>query len=128
VKHVFNFKSIKKCMTIFLLSNLIFHLWRWFLLGELQHCGQDYKCVNLSSTADRKINVWLPFIFERKTTWEVNSKSSCEKNHYRDQPTKGGGQPHLKSMYEYTMQLKRKAVIQNEIMIHFNFPKPITNN
>jgi len=47
----------------------------------------------------------------------------------RDRPTKGGGQPHLKSMYECTMaQLKRKAVIQNEIMINFNFPKPITNN
>jgi hypothetical protein len=34
----------------------------------------------------------------------------------------------LKSMYKSTKKLKKKAVIWNEIMIHFNFPKPITNN
>jgi len=31
-------------------------------------------------------------------------------------------------MYEYTKQLKGKVVIRNEIMIHFDFPKPTTNN
>jgi hypothetical protein len=31
-------------------------------------------------------------------------------------------------MYELTKQLERKVVIQNEIMIHLSFPKPITNN
>ncbi len=46
----------------------------------------------------------------------------------RDRPTKGEGSPHLKSMYKSTKKLKKKAVIWNEIMIHFNFPKPITNN
>jgi hypothetical protein len=46
----------------------------------------------------------------------------------RDQPLKGRGWLDLKSMYECTKQLKRKAIIRNEIMIHFNFPKPIANN
>jgi hypothetical protein len=41
---------------------------------------------------------------------------------------KGRGQPNLKSMYKFTKKLKRKAVIQNEIMIHFGFPKLIANN
>jgi hypothetical protein len=31
-------------------------------------------------------------------------------------------------MYEFTKQLKRKTIIPNEIMIHFGFPKSITNN
>jgi hypothetical protein len=31
-------------------------------------------------------------------------------------------------MYEFTKQLKRKVVIQNEIMIHFGFPKSIANS
>jgi len=30
-------------------------------------------------------------------------------------------------MYEFMNQLKRKVVIQNEIMIHFNFPKPYSD-
>jgi hypothetical protein len=42
-------------------------------------------------------------------------------------PTKGG-RPNLKSMHESTRLLKRKAVIWNEIMIHFGHPKPIANN
>jgi hypothetical protein len=45
-----------------------------------------------------------------------------------DRLTKGKRQPNLKSMYEFTNQLKRRVVIRNEIMIHFGFPKPITNN
>jgi hypothetical protein len=31
-------------------------------------------------------------------------------------------------MYKFTKQLKRKAIIQNEIMIHFGFPKLTANN
>jgi hypothetical protein len=45
-----------------------------------------------------------------------------------DQVTKGERQPNLKLMYEFTNQLKRKVAMRNEIMIHFNFPKSITNN
>jgi hypothetical protein len=43
-----------------------------------------------------------------------------------DQPLKGGGWLDLK--YECTKKLKRKAIIQNESMIHFNFPKSTTNH
>jgi hypothetical protein len=45
-----------------------------------------------------------------------------------DRPTKAGEQLDLKSMHKFTKLLKRKAIIQNEIMIHFKFPKPTTNN
>ncbi len=45
-----------------------------------------------------------------------------------DRPMKGRGQPDLKSMYKFTKQLKRKAIIRNEIMIHFGFPKLTANN
>jgi hypothetical protein len=31
-------------------------------------------------------------------------------------------------MHEFTKLLKKKVVIQNEITIHFGFPKPIVNN
>jgi hypothetical protein len=31
-------------------------------------------------------------------------------------------------MYEVSRKFKRKVVIHNEIMIHFGFPKPTTNN
>ncbi len=34
----------------------------------------------------------------------------------------------LKSMYEVARLLKRKVVIQNELMIHFGHPKSTTNN
>jgi hypothetical protein len=42
-------------------------------------------------------------------------------------PTKGG-RPNLKSMYEFTRMFKLKAMIWNEIMIHFGHPKPTVNN
>jgi NAD kinase len=45
-----------------------------------------------------------------------------------DRPTKGGEQLDLKSMHKSTKLLKRKAIIQNEIMIHSKFRKPTTNN
>jgi hypothetical protein len=51
-------------------------------MGELQHFGQDWKCVDLSSNADRKINVWLLFEFEKKTLGEFGSRSFHEDNHY----------------------------------------------
>ncbi len=46
---------------------------------------------------------------------------------FRECPTKGG-RPNLKSMYEFTRLLKWKALIRNEIMIHFGHPKPTANN
>jgi hypothetical protein len=45
----------------------------------------------------------------------------------RECPTKGR-RLELKFMYEFTRFLKRKAIIQNEIMIHFGHPKPMANN
>ncbi len=39
-----------------------------------------------------------------------------------------GGRPNLKSMYEFTRMLKRKAMIQNEIIIHSGHPTPTANN
>jgi hypothetical protein len=39
-----------------------------------------------------------------------------------------GRRPNLKSMYEFTRMLKWKAMIRNEIMIHFGHPKLIANN
>jgi hypothetical protein len=45
----------------------------------------------------------------------------------RERP-KGGGRPNLNSMYDISKIFKRKAIIQNEIMIHFAFPKLTTNN
>jgi hypothetical protein len=39
-----------------------------------------------------------------------------------------GRRPDFKSMYTFTRFLKWKAVIWNEIMIHFGHPKPTTNN
>lgn len=41
---------------------------------------------------------------------------------------KGGGRPDLKLMYEVTRVFKQKAVIRNEVMIHFGFPKLTVNN
>jgi len=38
------------------------------------------------------------------------------------------GRPNLKSMYGFTRLLKRKAMIENKIMIYFGHPKPIANN
>ncbi len=39
-----------------------------------------------------------------------------------------GRRPNLKSMYKFIRMLKQKAMIRNEIMIHFGHPKPIANN
>jgi hypothetical protein len=39
-----------------------------------------------------------------------------------------GGRLSLKSIYEFTRLLKRKAMIRNKIMIHFGHPKPTANN
>jgi hypothetical protein len=45
----------------------------------------------------------------------------------RERP-KGGGRPDLKYMYKVSRKFKRKAIIWNQIMIHFGFPKPTSNN
>jgi hypothetical protein len=41
---------------------------------------------------------------------------------------KGGGRLDLKSMYDVFKTFKIKAIIWNEIMIHFGFPKLTANN
>lgn len=41
---------------------------------------------------------------------------------------KDGGRLDLKSMHEESKTFKRKAIIRNEIMTHFGFPKSTTNN
>jgi hypothetical protein len=46
---------------------------------------------------------------------------------FKECPTKEG-RPNLKSMYEFKRLLKWKAMIWNEIVIHFGHPKPTTNN
>jgi hypothetical protein len=76
-------------------------------MGKLQHFGQHWRHVNLSSNADKKINIWLPFEFERKEIGKDGSRSSCKNNPIRDPPAKGGGQHHLKSMYKCSKQLKK---------------------
>ncbi len=45
-----------------------------------------------------------------------------------DCPSKGGRQPHLKLMHKFTMLLKKKVIIWNEIMIHYGFLKLTVNN
>jgi hypothetical protein len=57
----------------------------------------------------------------------VNKGAPRENNNSEGCLTKGG-KPKLKSMYEFTKLLKRKAIIQNEIMIHFGHPKLTDNN
>jgi hypothetical protein len=64
--------------------------------------------------------------FERKTIREVGLFAKTIT--IPDEPTKGKRQPNLKSMYKFTKQLKRKAVIRNAIMIDFGFPNLTTNN
>jgi hypothetical protein len=39
-----------------------------------------------------------------------------------------GRRPNLKSTYKFTRMLKWKVMILMEIMIHFEHPKPTTNN
>ncbi len=39
-----------------------------------------------------------------------------------------GRRPNFKSMYKFTRMLKQKAMIRNDIMIHFGHPKPTVNN
>jgi hypothetical protein len=138
-----SYSNLKRCWSLCSTLNLSRNAWvftffhiqfstcgRWFLLNgrittfwtKLKMCRLVFQC------RSKKSAFWLPFQFERKAIGKVNSKFSCEDNHYPYQPTKGGGWPHLKSMYECTKKLKRKVVIQNEIMIHFDFPKPTINN
>jgi hypothetical protein len=51
-------------------------------MGELQHFGREWRCSDSSSNANQKINFWLPFEYERKTTRKVSSRFFSENNHY----------------------------------------------
>jgi hypothetical protein len=39
----------------------------------------------------------------------------------------GGGDPHIKTMLEWSIAHKHKKVIKHEIMVHHNFPRPISS-
>jgi len=59
-------------------------------MGELQHFGWEWKCVDLSSNIDRKINIWVPFERKGKATGKASMKFSCKNHHYPWSSSQGG--------------------------------------
>ncbi len=97
LKPVFNVESTKECMSILLLSNWIFQLWKTILV-EWENCniGRKWRCVDSSSSVGWKINVWLPFEHERKATKKASSKSFGKNHHYPWSSNQGGWTTWLK--------------------------------
>jgi hypothetical protein len=127
---MFNFESTKECMNIFLLLDPIFHMW------EIGFAEWD-NCNILDKTRDVLTCLLAPLEksafgclsnLKEKQLEKLAQGFIAKTITIHDRLTKGGRQPNLKSMYEFMNQLKRKVVIRDEIMIHFSFPKPITNN
>ncbi len=105
---MFNVESTKECMSFFLLLDPIFHLWETNLV-EWENCNILDNIGDMSTCPPmliKKINIWLPFEFERKEIGKDGSRSSCKNNPICDRPAKGGGQHHLKSMCKCSKQLK----------------------
>jgi hypothetical protein len=119
-------ESTKECMNILLLMNAVFQLWQNVLL-------EWEKCNILDGFGDVPTRMPKPigkFAFNclanlKEIQLDKLVKRFIAKNiTLRECPTKGG-RPELKSMYKFTRLLKKKVVIQNEIMIHFGHPKPM---
>ncbi len=112
-------------MSIFLLSDPIFHLWvKWENCNILDKTGNVPTCPQMpigKSTFGCLLNLKEKQL--EKLAWDFLAKIII----IHDWLAKGRGRPDLKSMYKFTKQLMRKVVIWNEILIHFGFPKPTTN-
>jgi len=110
---MFNVESTKECMSIFLLSDPVFRMWEmgfveWENCNILDKSGDVSIC--LLAPIEKSAFGYLSNLKEkqlRKLVQGFLAKTIT----IRDRLTKGERQPNLKPMYEFTNQLKRKAII-----------------
>jgi hypothetical protein len=110
---MFNVESTKECMSILLLLCPIFHMWE-IVLVEWENCNILDKIGDVPThllTLIRKSEFGCLSNLKEKQLEKLAQGLLTKIIIIRDQPLKGGGLLDLKSMYECTKQLKRKAII-----------------
>ncbi len=125
---VFVVKSVKECMTIFLLSNELYNEW-----GEILLMWEQGKILDGFGKLPLKPQLMEKFAFNCLVSLEESHMQKLMNNLKLQKITMrnylaSGGNPHLLTMAKFCYNVKKKRVIQNEIMVHHNRPQPIVQS
>jgi hypothetical protein len=125
---MFVVQVVKECMSILLLLDMLYKEWKEILI--LWEQGKVLDVYNkLPSRLQHVGKSAFNFLVGLKETHMVKLALGLKAHEIllRDQLTMGGN-PHLLKMIEFCYNIKKRRVIQNEIMVFHKHPQPMAQS